>query len=154
MSLEGLPVTPIRTLALAAAALAVATGAQAAATLSVSDGWSRPAVAGTNGVGYLTIRNGGKAAQTLVKVETPVAERVDMHSMSMAGGVMKMAKIDRLTVPAGGQVVFGPQGAHLMLMGLKKPLAVGDKVPATLTFASGEHVKTAFSVAVMPPSMD
>jgi hypothetical protein len=142
-------------LTLIAAAFAAATAVHAApSVLKASEGWSRPAVAGTNGVGYLTIENSGKTADALVKVETPVAERVDMHTVSMAGGVMKMAKVDKVPVPAGGRVVFGPEGAHLMLMNLKKPLAIGDKVPATLTFASGAHVKTAFAVAVMAPTMD
>ncbi|MGH6966128.1 MAG: copper chaperone PCu(A)C, partial [Phenylobacterium sp.] len=67
-------------------ALAVASSAQAATPLTVSGAWSRPAVVGTTGVGYLVVANGGKAADTLVRVESPVAARVEMHSSSMAGG--------------------------------------------------------------------
>jgi copper(I)-binding protein len=134
--------------------LAVATSAQAAAPLSVSGAWSRPAVAGTNGVGYLVIANAGKA-DVLVKVESPAAGRVEMHTSSMAGGVMSMSQEHRVPVPAGGKAAFAPGGRHLMLIGLKKTLKAGDKVPATLTFASGAKVQTAFSVGTGagPPAM-
>jgi copper(I)-binding protein len=134
--------------------LAIATAAQAAAPLAASGAWSRPAVAGTNGVGYLVVTNHGKA-DALVKVESPLAARVEMHSSSMAGGVMSMQKADRVPVPAGGQAAFAPGGYHLMLIGLTKTLKPGDKVPATLTFASGARLQTAFAVGTGagPPAM-
>ena len=81
-----------------------------------------------------------------MKVESPAAARVEMHSSSMAGGVMSMQKVDRVLVPAGGQATFGPGGYHLMLVGLTRALNAGDKVPATLTFASGVKLATAFTV--------
>jgi copper(I)-binding protein len=138
-----------------AAAVALCAGAAAASTpsLVITDGWSRPAVAGTNGVGYITIVNKGARPETLVKVETPVAERVEMHSMSMAGNVMKMGQVSTLAVPAGGKIDFEPGGYHLMLFGLKKPLNIGDKVPVTFAFAGGAQVKTTLVVGVMPPTM-
>ena len=134
--------------------LAVATAAQAAAPLAVSGAWSRPAVAGTNGVGYLVVTNRGKA-DALVKVESPLAARIEMHSSSMAGGVMSMQKEARVPVPAGGQAAFAPGGYHLMLIGLTRTLTPGDKVPATLTFASGAKLQTAFAVGTGagPPAM-
>jgi copper(I)-binding protein len=136
------------------AALAVATAAAAASTsLAVRDGWSRPAPAGGNGVGYFTVANHGAKAETLTGVESPLAQRVEMHSMSMAGGVMKMGPVTSVAVPAGGQVSFAPNGYHLMLIGLKRPLALGDKAPLTLTFASGAKVATTLSVGVMAPNM-
>ena len=127
--------------------LAIASAAQAAAPLAVAGAWSRPAVAGTNGVGYLVVTNTGKA-DVLVKVESPAAARVEMHSSSMAGGVMSMKKEDRVPVPAGGKAVFGPGGYHLMLIGLTKTTKAGDQVPATLTFASGAKVKASFAVGM------
>jgi copper(I)-binding protein len=136
------------------AALAVATTAAAATSaLQVKDGWSRPAPVGGNGVGYFTMINHGGHADTLTRIESPVAQRVEMHAMSMAGGVMKMGQVASVAVPAGGQVSFAPGGYHLMLIGLKKPLALGDRVPLTLTFASGVKAPISLSVGVMPPTM-
>ena len=140
----------MKLLASLALTLAVAGTAQAAQPLSVSGAWSRPAVAGTNGVGYLVVANTGKA-DALVEVESPLAAKVEMHSSSMAGGVMSMKKEGRVPVPAGGKAVFGPGGYHLMLIGLTKTTKAGDQVPATLTFASGATVKATFVVGLAPP---
>lgn len=146
---------PSRKSALLFAALLLTAGAASAAlpALKVAGGWSRPAVAGSNGVGYLTILNGGSEADSLVRVESPVAARVEMHRMAMAGSVMSMSGLDRLPVPAHGKAGFAPGGDHLMFVGLKRALKMGDKVPATLTFASGARLQAVFSVGVMPPAM-
>ncbi len=127
---------------------ALTTSAVAAApALQVTGAWSRPAVAGTNGVGYMTLANHGAVADTLVGVQSPVAGRIEMHASSMSGAVMSMRKEDRVPVPAGGQVVFGPGAHHLMLFGLTRTLKPGDQAPATLTFSSGARLKVAFKVS-------
>lgn len=142
----------MRALILAAAAAAFATAAQAApATVDVVQPWSRPAAAGTTGAGFMTLVNRGKAPDALVRVDTPLAGKVEIHRSSMEGNVMKMARQDTVPVPAGGQVVFAPGGYHLMLMNLKAALKPGDTVPATLTFASGATVKAVFKVSVTAP---
>lgn len=144
----------MRPLHLLAAALAVAaSSAQAplaqaqAQALQVLRPWSRPAVAGTTGIGYMTLVNHGRAADALEKVESPIAQRVEMHSSSMSGGVMSMEKADKVTVPAGGETTFGPGAYHLMLIGLTKTLKPGDEAPAILTFASGARLKVNFRVS-------
>ena len=70
----------------------------------------------------MVLANHGRAADVLEKVESPLAARVEMHSSSMAGGVMSMKQEDRVAVPAGGQVTFGPGAYHLMLIGLTRTL--------------------------------
>lgn len=148
-------------LLIAAAVAALATpfavppAASATGTIAVLQPWSRPAVAGTNGVGYMILANHGRAADLLEKVETPLAARVEMHSTSMSGGVMSMRKEDKVAVPAGGETTFGPGGYHLMLIGLTRTLKAGDRAPATLSFASGAKIQVAFVVSdgMGPPAM-
>ena len=113
--------------------------------------WSRPAASGGNGAGYVTLVNHGKA-DALVGVDMTDAEKVEMHASSMAGGVMKMTPEARTPIPANGQVSFAPGGRHLMLIGLKRPLRVGDKLPATLRFASGAQLKVEFVVQTTAPA--
>jgi copper(I)-binding protein len=141
--------------AAAFAAAATPLAANAAATVEVLQPWSRPAVAGTNGVGYMVLANHGRVADVLEKVESPLAARVEMHSMSMAGGVMSMKSEARVAIPAGGKTTFGPGAYHLMLIGLTRTLKAGDQVPATLSFASGARIKVAFAVGagLGPPAM-
>jgi len=134
----------MKSLIFAAAAAAVT----AAAPLEAVQPWSRPATAGSTAAGYVTLVNHGSTAQTLTGVASPLAESVEIHSSSMAGGVMSMKKEDRVPVPAGGKAVFGPGGYHLMLIGLTKTTKAGDQVPATLTFASGAKVKASFAVGM------
>lgn len=139
----------MKPVALAAALALVAAGAQAASHsghgLVARDGWSRPAAAGTTGVGFLTLHNAG-AAEVLTGAESPQAARVEIHRSSVAGGIMSMAKVDRLPVPAGGTIRFGPGGLHLMLVGLKMALKPGDRASVTLRFASGAKTATALTV--------
>ena len=134
-------------------ALLVPYAAAAAPAIEARQPWSRPAAAGGTGAGYLVLVNTGPA-DALVGAESPVAQKVEVHASTMSGGVMRMKAEARVAVPAGGQTVFAPGGRHLMLVGLKKPLKQGERVPATLRFASGAQLKVEFLVTPTPPTAD
>jgi copper(I)-binding protein len=137
-------------LAITATVVPMAAAAQHAG-LMVTNPWSRPATAGGTAAGFMTVTNHGKVADALVAVETPVAGRAELHRSSMAGGVMRMAPVDRLPLAPGAAVTLAPGGLHVMLIGLKAGLKAGDRAPATLVFASGARVKTAFVVGLSAP---
>lgn len=99
--------------------------------------------------GYLTVSNKG-AADELIAASCTCAREVQLHVMSMNGGVMSMSRVTRLAVPAGGKLELKPGGAHLMVMGLKKPLKDGEKVDFTLTFRRAGKVSTFFHVVKVP----
>jgi copper(I)-binding protein len=105
-------------------------------------GWVRlNPVPGRPSAGYLTITGGGQPDR-LTGVSAP-GVRIEMHSMSMNGGVMAMARLDSLAVPAGDRIAFAPGGNHLMIFGL----APGAKtLPITLGFASGKTVRVVAEV--------
>jgi periplasmic copper chaperone A len=86
-----------------------------------------------------------------VSVTSPLAREVQVHQSMVHGGMAMMQAAPRVPVPAGGSVTFAPGGYHLMFLNLTKALNVGDKVPATLTFASGAKVTAAFVVGLAPP---
>ncbi len=88
----------------------------------------------TVGAGYLEIRNNSGTTDHLVSAVSPIAERVELHVTMRKGEVMKMREAQRLDVPARQRLALRPGGPHLMLVGLKKPLAKGDRVPLTLRF--------------------
>lgn len=135
---------------LLAAALSFLAGSASAAP-AVTAAWSRPAVAGGVGAGFMTLTNPDRKADALIAVESPAAARVEIHRSSMTNGVASMQKLSRLELPVGGTATFGPGAYHLMFVGLKAPLAVGDTLPATLVFASGAKVKANFNVTMTPP---
>ncbi|WGM37846.1 copper chaperone PCu(A)C [Caulobacter sp. NIBR1757] len=143
-----------RTLILAAAASLLATGAFAAkaGAIDISGAWSRPAPAGGNGVGYVVLANGGKADR-LVSASTPVAGRVEIHeSMVMGGKAMMHPRPRGIDLPAGKTVALKPESYHLMLIGLKKPLKVGETVAVTLKFEKAGSVTVPFDVRAGGPA--
>ncbi|CAN5277899.1 copper chaperone PCu(A)C [soil metagenome] len=116
--------------------------------------WTRPAQAGMNGVGYLTLANIGKKPIKLASVESPAAKSVTVHQSSMANGVMSMRPVTGLMIAPGAKVEFAPGGYHLMLLGLGSAQALGGKVPVTLVFEGGLKVKIDLSVEAGPPKAD
>ena len=84
--------------------------------------------------GYLVMRNTGPGADRLVGASSPASERVEMHSMSMEGGVMKMRELKNIPLPAGGTLELRPGETHLMFVNLNRPFKVGEAVPVTLRF--------------------
>jgi periplasmic copper chaperone A len=105
--------------------------------VQVSDAWVRQAVKGQSGTGgFMTLTS--RLPLTLVGFQSPAASSAELHEMSMQGDVMRMRAIDALPLPAGQAVALKPGGHHLMLMGLKRPLSVGDQVPLTLMLRNGQ----------------
>jgi periplasmic copper chaperone A len=104
--------------------------------VEVTHAWVRATVPGQPVAGaYLTIQS-ARAAK-LVAVSSPVAASAEMHSMSGAGGVMRMRKLEALALPAGKPVELKSGGDHIMLLEIKHQLRPGDKVPITLTIEQG-----------------
>lgn len=133
-----------------AAALSVASAAQARP--GVEAPWSRPASQGATGVGFMTLVNTGAKADALVAVESPTARQVQIHQSSLSGGVASMRMVSSVPVSPGGRVAFSPGGYHLMFLGLTRAQKVGDRLPATLVFASGARIRTTFVVGVSAPA--
>ena len=137
-----------------AVALAGAPLVQAAVarSLTVADAWTRPAGAGRNGAGYLSITNKGRGADRLIAAASAAAARVSIHESRMVGSVMTMRALDAVAIPAGATALFRPGGLHLMLEGLKRPLKAGERVTVTLIFARAGRRAAVFSVRDGPPT--
>lgn len=120
----------------------------------VNQAWSRPAAAGANGAGYMSLTNHGKTADTLKAVESPAAKKVEVHKTTMTNGIMSMKRQDAgLPIGPGETVIFAPGGNHLMLIGMTAATKAGDKLPITLVFASGARIKLEFPVGAGPAAM-
>lgn len=139
-------------LALAAAVSLVAGGALSAqaATVTARDAWAREAPAGRKASAiFLTAENTGGTARSIVSGSTDVSDTLELHEMKKDGEMMRMSPVASIAVPAHGNVQLRPGGLHLMLFGLRKPLAVGDTVHVTLTLDNGSHIMVAAPVRAM-----
>ena len=139
---------------LAFAALVLAGAAVHAAppgALKAEQAWARPTGAGQQAGGaYVILHNGGATADRLLGGSTPAAERVEVHEMRMDGSVMRMRELAALELPAGKSTRLEPGGLHLMLMGLKAPLKVGDQVPLKLRFEKAGEIGVVLLVQTRP----
>jgi copper(I)-binding protein len=71
----------------------------------------------------------------------------DMDSSDMdSSDMMQMKPVEKIEIPAGGQVVLEPGGYHIMLISLKKALNPGDSIDVTLTFEEGDPITTSVTV--------
>ena len=119
--------------------------ARAQSPITVETPWTRAAGQGGQGAGFITIRNAG-GADRLVSASTPAAGRAELHSMIHDGDIMRMREMDAIAVPANGAVTLAPGGQHIMLIGLTRPLAVGERVPLTLVFERAGAVTVELAV--------
>ena len=104
--------------------------------LEISTPWTRATPPGAaNGGGFVTITNTGTTDDRLVGAASPIARKVELHTMEIVDGVMKMRPVEGgIPVPAGETVKLAPGGEHIMFMGLDAPIEAGSLVPVTLTF--------------------
>lgn len=140
----------------AAALLATFIGWLAGAYASNSDvrianAWASPTPPGiTVGAAYMSLV--ASATDRLVGASSPIAERVELHSMTMDGGLMRMRPLRELALPAGKTVELSPSGTHFMLLGLKQPLKAGTQFQLQLKFEHAGERSVAVQVRAQPTS--
>src|SRR5712691_7625176 len=110
--------------------------------------WARATPAGAKtGAAYMTVINNGSAGDRLLTAATPVADKIQFHSVSEDNGVSRMREMHDVAVAPGARVTFSPGGMHVMLVGLKQPLKEGQTFPLSLTFEKAGKVDVTVSVA-------
>jgi periplasmic copper chaperone A len=123
--------------------------AQSASPLRIEQPFARAtAPTARAGGAFMTIVNTGATADRLLRVETSVAARAELHTVIMEGDVMRMREVPGIDVPANGKATLAPGGFHVMLMELKAPLKAGDTAPITLVFEKAGRVEVA--VPILP----
>jgi hypothetical protein len=145
-------------LKLAAAIFAVLTGASVQAHEYKKDGlqighpWAKPSLEGVKaGAAFFTVTNNGDADDKLLSAQSEAAETAELHAHILNADVVKMRKLDDgVTAPARATLKFEPGGLHVMLIGLKRKLAEGDKIPMTLTFEKAGPIAVEVNVEKGP----
>ncbi len=116
-------------------------GDAAVGDILIKEPWARASpVMVKAGAAYMTVENRGAKDDRLVSAAADVADTVELHTHIQDGDVMKMRAVDAIAVPAGGAAELKPGGLHVMLIGLRQPLAEGESFPLTLDFETAGTV--------------
>ncbi len=128
----------------------VAAGMAQTGDVMVHEAWARASLGNApNSAAYLTIETGGEEPDRLVATSSPLAERAELHTHVMDGGIARMRKVAAIEVAPGTPTVLEPGGLHIMLLGLRQRLAAGDSVPLTLVFEHAGEVTVEAPVRAM-----
>ncbi|MEX3775287.1 copper chaperone PCu(A)C [Pseudomonas sp. MYb118] len=102
---------------------------------------------------YFVIHNTGKAADTLLSVDSPIAGVAELHEHVMQNDLMKMQQVPKVEIPAGGTVTFAPMAYHVMLLDLKdrSQLSDGKRFPMTMHFEKSGDVTVEVAVQKKAP---
>ena len=90
---------------------------------------------------YMMLHNNSTAEDHLVSAESNVAKVVELHNVRRKGEMMEMYQVKNIGIDANGKRELLPGSYHVMLIGLKQPLKVGDEVELTLNFMHAGAVK-------------
>jgi copper(I)-binding protein len=135
------------------AAIAFCMSANAMATdyksgsLEINNPWSRATPKGAQtAIGYMTIKNNGTTPDRLTGGSIDVADRFQLHAMTMENGIAKMRELSDIEIKPGQTIEFKPGGSHVMFVNLKRPLSKGDHINGTLVFERAGRVQIEYSV--------
>lgn len=121
--------------------------------LTVSGVYIRQPASPDAAAAYLSVRNAGGDADSLVSAYSGAARKTTLHGQP--GVVEPGAHADSgpVAVPAGAVVTLAPGKGHLMLEGLTGTLRPGDKVSLLLRFGrAGQALVEAPVVAIGAPA--
>ncbi len=144
---------------LASAALAlsmpVAAMAHNHSNLEMGHSWIKQPIPGmTMTGGFISITNNGMEDEQLLAVHSDIAKVVELHSMVMVDGVMKMRAADAgWSIAPGETLSLKAGGKHIMFIGLQQMIMEGDKVTLELEFKHAGRVERTFMVH-MPATVE
>lgn len=124
-----------------------------AGNLHIEHPWSRemPPSAPT-AAAYFVVHNQGEQADRLLAVDTPAAEKAELHEHIHQNGLMKMQRVQVVEVPGKGEARFAPMAYHVMLFGLQRQFKDGERFPLTLHFERAGAVQIEVAVQKDAPA--
>lgn len=104
--------------------------------LELSEGWARPGSKEQNSAAYVTIQNGTASNDTLLDISSDAANKTEVHeSYEEESGVSGMRPAGSQPIAEGNKLSMEPGGLHIMLIDLKRQLAVGDSLDLSFEFS-------------------
>jgi periplasmic copper chaperone A len=122
------------------------------AAIHVTEAWvsEAPPTISINAA-YLLIENRSDQSISLLKVDSPDFERIEMHRSVLSEGIARMQLQTQVDIAAKGQLQFAPGDYHLMLFNPHKRLRAGDFTVLTLYFSDGTQIAVDAEVKRLQP---
>ena len=127
-------------------ALLAMTGVANAAPLDITNAWFRALPGKLPAGGYFTAQNNTRRDIAITGASSDACGMLMIHQSRTAGGMSGMDMVDKVNVPAVGQVAFAPGGYHLMCTDPTPKMKIGARVPVLLSLSDGSAVAVAFTV--------
>jgi len=109
--------------------------------IKINDAWMRPSSEKMTTALYFTIENTSEKADTLFKVTSDLAEKVEIHETYSQDDMMGMRKVYMIVIEGNSSFELKPGAHHIMLMKLKKDINDGDEGEFVLHFKQAGEMK-------------
>ena len=139
-----------------AVAVLITTGAGAhefkVGGIDIGHPWSRPTPADANiAGGYLTITNKGKTADRLISGSSPSAGQIEIHEVVDVDGMARTRPVaNGIEIKPGKTIELKPGALRIVMLGLKQPLQLGQKIKGTLVFEKAGPIEVVYNVEENP----
>ena len=108
--------------------------------IKINNVWMRTSSQNMATALYFTIENTSEKADTLFRVDSDIAGKVEIHKTYSQGDMMGMRKVDFLVIKSKKNLELKPGSYHVMLMKLKEDVNDGDKENFVLHFKQAGEI--------------
>jgi len=124
----------------------------ALAQVNVTMPWLRSTAPGQKtSVAFMQLEAHVASDVALLSASSPLAVSVELRDVRRVKGVLRPIRVQKLDIPAGSGLELKPGRAHLVLLGLARPIRRGEWIPITLVFEARDAPR--FSVEIRAEAM-
>ena len=109
--------------------------------IEIENAWMRPSSKNMATALYFTIENNTEFTDTLFKVDSDIAGKVEMHETYSQEDMMGMREVEMIVIESGESFELKPGAHHIMLMKLKRDINNGDEAEFILHFKQAGEIK-------------
>jgi copper(I)-binding protein len=109
--------------------------------IKIKEPWIRPGAKDMSTALYFIVENNSEKPDTLYKVKSEIAAKVEIHETYKKEDMMGMRPVEFIVIPAKSTFHFKPGAHHIMLMKLKTDLNAEDEKTISLFFKKAGEVK-------------
>jgi periplasmic copper chaperone A len=115
-------------------------------TVAIGHAWALPADLGVDGQAFMPLYNSGKSDESLIAARSDICAGIELR----AHNKYDILALREFYLAPGKPFAMRPTARHLRLMGLRKPLALGEKFPLVLDFLNAGEIEVIVHIENTP----